>query len=77
MTTELIEFIEARAQDLSPTDINQLNADLPRLRQSFTRIPSQNYPYLPAQLGFLCLFLEERVAALNSGVELIRRGNGT
>jgi uncharacterized membrane protein YkvA (DUF1232 family) len=65
MTTELTDFIQSQARALRPADLNRLMVDLPALRERFTKIPSQTYPYLSDQLEFLCLVVEDQVAGLN------------
>ena len=53
MTTELIDFVQSQASVLSVADLDWLIAELPALRERFTTIPSQIYPYLSDQLEFL------------------------
>jgi uncharacterized membrane protein YkvA (DUF1232 family) len=65
MATELTNFIQSQARALSPADLNQLIFDLPALRERFTKIPSQTYPYLSDQLEFLSLVVKDQVAGLN------------
>jgi len=65
MTTELTNFIQSQARGLSPADLNRLIVDLPALRERFTKIPSQTYPYLSDQLEFLSLVVKDQVAGLN------------
>jgi hypothetical protein len=64
MTAELTNFIQSQARALSPADLNRLIVDLPALRERFTKIPSQTYPYLSDQLEFLCLVVEDQVAGI-------------
>jgi uncharacterized membrane protein YkvA (DUF1232 family) len=65
MTTELIDFIQSRASALSVADLNRLIADLPALRERFTTIPSQTYPYLSDQLQFLSRVFKDEVTGSN------------
>ena len=60
--TELTNFIQSQARAVSLADLDRLMIDLPALRERFARIPSRTHAYLPDQLEFLCLFVEERVA---------------
>jgi uncharacterized membrane protein YkvA (DUF1232 family) len=65
MTMELIDFVQRQANVLSVTDLDRLIADLPALRERFTKIPSQTYPYLADQLEFLSLVVEDQVTGPN------------
>ena len=65
MTTELIDFVQSQASVLSVADLNRLIADLPALRERFTTIPSQTYPYLSDYLEFLSLVVNDEVAGTN------------
>jgi uncharacterized membrane protein YkvA (DUF1232 family) len=65
MTMELIDFVQRQANVLSATDLDRLIADLPALRERFTKIPSQTYPYLADQLEFLSLVVEDQVTGPN------------
>ena len=69
MTTQLHDFVQSQAGALSPADLDQLIVDLPALRERFTEISAQPYPYLADQLEFLSLFLEEQVAGLNPDLD--------
>lgn len=68
-TKELSDFIQSQARALSIADLERLIVDLPALRKRFTKIPSQTYAHLSDQLEFLCLFVEEQVAALNPDLD--------
>jgi uncharacterized membrane protein YkvA (DUF1232 family) len=65
MTIELIDFVQRQASALSVTDLDRLIADLPALRERFTTIPSQTYPYLSDQLEFLSLAVEDQATGPN------------
>jgi uncharacterized membrane protein YkvA (DUF1232 family) len=65
MTTELIDFVQSQASVLWVTDLNRLIADLPALRERFTTIPSQTYPYLSDQLEFISLVVKDQVTGPN------------
>jgi uncharacterized membrane protein YkvA (DUF1232 family) len=65
MTTELTNFIQSQARGLSPADLNRLIVALPALRERFTKISSQTYPYLSDQLEFLSLVVKDQVAGLH------------
>jgi uncharacterized membrane protein YkvA (DUF1232 family) len=65
MTAELTNFVQSQASALSVTDLNRLIADLPALRERFTAIPSQTYPYLSDHLEFLSLVVKDEVAGPN------------
>jgi uncharacterized membrane protein YkvA (DUF1232 family) len=65
MITELTDFIRTQSSALSLKDLDRLMLDLPRLRKRVAKISSQTYPYLPKQLEFLSLFVEERIAERN------------
>jgi uncharacterized membrane protein YkvA (DUF1232 family) len=65
MTMELIDFVQSQAGVLSVADLNRLIADLPALRERFTTIPSQTYPYLSDQLEFLSLVVKDQVTGPN------------
>jgi uncharacterized membrane protein YkvA (DUF1232 family) len=65
MTRELTSFIQSQANALSLTDLDRLIVDLPALRDRYGEIPLQTYPYLPDQLEFLSLFVEEQVVGRN------------
>ena len=65
MAMELIDFVQSQASALSVTDLNRLIADLPALRERFTTIPSQTYPYLSDHLEFLSLVVKDEVAGPN------------
>jgi uncharacterized membrane protein YkvA (DUF1232 family) len=65
MTLELIDFVQRQANVVSVADLDRLIADLPALRERFTKIPSQTYPYLSDQLEFLSLVVEDRVTGPN------------
>ena len=65
MIAELTNFIQSQAGSLSLGDLDQLVIDSPALRERFVKIPLQTYPYLPDQLEFLCLFVEEQVVGRN------------
>jgi hypothetical protein len=69
MTTGLIDFVQRQAGVLSVADLDRLIADLPALRERFTKIPSQTYPYLADQLEFLSLVLEDQI---NRGLTAIQ-----
>ena len=58
---ELTDLIQSQAGSLSLGDLDRLVIDLPALRERFVNIPLQTYLYLPDQLEFLCLFVEEQV----------------
>jgi uncharacterized membrane protein YkvA (DUF1232 family) len=62
MTKELIDFIQSQAGALSVADLDRLISDLPALRERFARLPLQTYAYLPDQLEFLSLFVEEQIS---------------
>jgi len=47
------------------TDLNRLIADLPALRERFTTISSQTYPYLSDQLEFISLVVKDQVTVSN------------
>jgi hypothetical protein len=61
VTTELNSFIQSQVTGLSVVDLERLITDLPVLRKRLTKLPLQTYPNLPAQLEFLCHFIEDRV----------------
>jgi uncharacterized membrane protein YkvA (DUF1232 family) len=65
MTTELVDFVQSQASALSVADLDRLIADLPVLRERFTTIPSQTYPYLSDQLEFLSLVVKDQVTGPN------------
>jgi uncharacterized membrane protein YkvA (DUF1232 family) len=65
MATELIDFVQSQASVLSVADLNRLIADLPALRERFTTIPSQTYPYLSDHLEFLSLVVNDEVTGPN------------
>jgi uncharacterized membrane protein YkvA (DUF1232 family) len=65
MTTELDNFIQSQARALSLADLNRLVIDLPALRASFARIPSQADTYLSDQLEFLSFYVEEQIVGRN------------
>ena len=58
---ELIDFVQSQASALSVADLDRLIADLPALRERFTTIPSQTYPYLSDHLEFLSLVVKDEV----------------
>jgi uncharacterized membrane protein YkvA (DUF1232 family) len=64
MTAQLIDFVQSQAGALSPADLDQLIVDLPALRERFTEISAQPYPYLADQLEFLSLVVESRAVNL-------------
>ena len=53
MTTKLTDFVQSQARALSLADLDRLIVDLPALRERFTKISAQPYPYLADQLEFL------------------------
>ena len=61
ITRELNDFIQSQARALSLAELDRLTADLPALRERFTTIPAQTYPYLGDQLQFLSLLVEDQV----------------
>jgi Protein of unknown function (DUF1232) len=61
MIMELIDFVQSQASVLSVAGLNRLIADLPALRERFTTIPSQTYPYLSDHLEFLSLVVKDQV----------------
>ena len=65
MTLQLIDFVQSQASVLSGADLNRLIADLPALRERFTTIPSQTYPYLSDHLEFLSLVVKDQVTRAN------------
>jgi uncharacterized membrane protein YkvA (DUF1232 family) len=65
MTMGLIDFVQSQASVLSVADLDRLIADLPALRERFTTIPSQTYPYLADQLEFLSLVVKDKVTGPN------------
>lgn len=65
MTMELIDFVQSQASVLSVADLDRLIADLPALRERFTTIPSQTYPYLSDHLEFISLVVEDQVTGPN------------
>jgi uncharacterized membrane protein YkvA (DUF1232 family) len=65
MTMELIDFVQSQASAVSVTDLNRLIADLPALRERFTTIPLQTYPYLSDHLEFLSLVVNDEVTGPN------------
>ena len=68
ITTELNSFIQNQVTGLSAVDLERLTTDLPVLRKRFTKLPLQTYPNLPAQLEFLCHFIEDRVVRCGSNL---------
>ena len=62
---ELIDFVQSQASALSVADLDRLIADLPALRERFTTIPSQTYPYLSDQLEFISLVVKDEVTVPN------------
>jgi uncharacterized membrane protein YkvA (DUF1232 family) len=65
MAMELIDFVQNQASAVSVTDLNRLIADLPALRERFTTIPLQTYPYLSDHLEFLSLVVNDEVTGPN------------
>jgi uncharacterized membrane protein YkvA (DUF1232 family) len=65
MTLQLIDFVQSQASVLSGADLNRLIADLPALRERFTTIPTQTYPYLSDHLEFLSLVVKDQVTGAN------------
>jgi uncharacterized membrane protein YkvA (DUF1232 family) len=65
MTMELIDFVQSQTSLLSVADLNRLIADLPALRERFTTIPSQTYPYLTDHLEFLSRVVKDEVTGPN------------
>jgi len=65
MTMELIDFVQNQASVLSVADLDRLIADLPALRERFTTIPAQTYPYLADHLEFLSLVVKDEVTGPN------------
>jgi uncharacterized membrane protein YkvA (DUF1232 family) len=61
MTRELSDFVQSQARALSLTELHQLVADLPALRERFRKIPARPYPDLAAQLQFLSLVVEDQI----------------
>jgi uncharacterized membrane protein YkvA (DUF1232 family) len=53
--------MQSQVAALSLSDLDRLIGDLPALRERFAQIPLEAYPYLPDQLEFLSLFVEEQV----------------
>jgi uncharacterized membrane protein YkvA (DUF1232 family) len=64
MSAQLIDFVQSQARALSPADLDQLMVDLPALRERFTEISAQPYPYLADQLEFLSLVVESQADGL-------------
>jgi uncharacterized membrane protein YkvA (DUF1232 family) len=64
MITELTNFIRSQAGALSLADLDRLMIDLPALRERFTEISAQPYPYLADQLEFLSLVVESQADGL-------------
>ena len=62
---ELTNFVQSQAASLSLGDLDRLMIELPALRERLVKIPLQIYPYLPDQLEFLCLFVEEQIVRRN------------
>ncbi len=62
---ELIDFVQSQASALSVANLNRLIADLPALRERFTTIPSQTYPYLADHLEFLSRVVKDEVTGPN------------
>jgi uncharacterized membrane protein YkvA (DUF1232 family) len=60
MTSEITGFIQSQARALSIAAIDRLIVDLPALRERFTKIPAQTYPYLAEQLQFLSRVVEDQ-----------------
>jgi uncharacterized membrane protein YkvA (DUF1232 family) len=65
MTRELTDFVQSQASVLSVADLDRLIADLPALRERFSTIPSQTYPYLADHLEFLFLLVKDQVTGPN------------
>jgi len=65
MAMDFIDFVQSQASALSVADLNRLIADLPALRERFTTIPSQSYPYLSDHLEFLSLVVNDEVTGSN------------
>lgn len=65
MTEEIAGFIRNQAISLSVADLDRLITDMPGLRERFSTVSSQAYPYLADQLEFLSLVVEEQLTGPN------------
>ena len=64
LVLELSDFIQIQARALSLGHLDELIVDLLALRERFTEISAQPYPYLADQLEFLSLVVESQADGL-------------